>query len=98
MRPRMVDTIIQAALAGGAYFVYVFFKAFQQKNVAFDHRKWVLPTSYAMAFTEVITISLIAFNAAQGLSWTLILFAIALGTGGGLGALLAMSAHKRYVR
>ena len=84
-------------LAGAAYCVFVFFKAFQQKNVAFDHYKWVMPISYAMSATEVLVISLIAVEAAQGLSWDLVWFALSIGTGGGLGALAAMRFHNRYI-
>lgn len=84
--------------AGVAYFVYVFFKAFQQKNVAFDHYKWVMPISYGMAFMEVLVISLVAFQASKGITPDLIWFAVAIGTGGGLGALTAMWIHNRYVK
>ena len=85
--------------AGFGYFLYVFFKALQQKNVAFDHYKWVLPVSYAMAFTEVMVISLIARNAAtHGISLDLIWFAIAIGTGGGIGALISMYVHNRWIK
>lgn len=84
--------------AGVAYFVYVFFKAFQQKNVAFDHYKWVMPISYGMAFMEVLVISLVAFQASKGITPDLIWFAVAIGSGGGLGALTAMWIHNRYVK
>ena len=84
--------------AGLAYFVFVFFKAFQQKNVAFNHYKWILPISYAMSMTEVLVISLIAVEASQGWSWGLIMFGVTIGTGGGLGALASMWIHNRYVK
>lgn len=84
--------------AGVAYFVYVFFKAFQQKNVAFNHYKWVMPISYGMAFMEVLVISLVAFQASKGITPDLIWFAVAIGSGGGLGALTAMWIHNRYVK
>ena len=84
-------------LAGVAYFIFVFFKAFQQRNVAFMHYKWVLPTSYMMACTEVFVISLVAHEAVQGLSWGLLWFALTIGTGGGLGAVIAMWIHYRHV-
>ena len=90
--------MMDALLAGGAYFLYVFFKAFQQKNVAFDHYLWVMPVSYGMSFTEVMVVSLIAVNAAQGLSWDLAYFAVAIGTGGGTGAMLSMYIHNRYIK
>jgi len=84
-------------MAGLAYCVFVFFKAFQQKNVAFDHYKWVMPISYAMAATEVLVISLIAVKAAQGLNWDMVWFALSIGTGGGLGAVAAMRFHNRFI-
>ena len=87
-----------ALLAGTAYFLFVFFKAFQQKNVAFDHYWWVMPISYGMSFTEVLVISLIAYKAAQGLSWDLVWFALSIGTGGGSGAMIAMYIHNRFVK
>lgn len=34
---------MKALLAGAAYFVFVFFKAFQQRNVAFLHHRRVFP-------------------------------------------------------
>lgn len=84
-------------LAGVAYFIFVFFKAFQQRNVAFMHYKWVLPISYLMSCTEVFVISLVAVEAANGLSWQLLWFAVTIGTGGGLGAIISMWIHHRYV-
>lgn len=85
-------------LAGLAYFIFVFFKAFQQRNVAFMHYRWILPISYAMACTEVFVISLVALEASQGLSWDLLWFALTIGTGGGLGAVVSMYLHNRYVK
>ncbi len=85
-------------VAGLAYFVFVFFKAFQQRNVAFLHYKWVFPTSIAMAFAEVIIHSLIALNVlTEGLGPGLVFYALAIGTGGGSGALLAMYLHNKHV-
>ena len=84
-------------LAGVAYFVFVFFKAFQQRNVAFMHYKWILPISYMMACTEVFVISFVAYEATQGLSWQLLWFALTIGTGGGLGAVISMWIHHKYV-
>lgn len=82
-----------------ANFVFVFFKAFQQRNVAFMHYKWVMPISLLMAFTELYVISAVALrviNADHYLDmWPLIL-AVALG--GGLGALSSMYLHNRYLK
>ncbi len=90
---------MKALFAGIAYFVFVFFKAFQQRNVAFDHYKWIVPISYCMAATEVIVVSLIAIDATQASSIIdMIPIAFSIGTGGGLGALLAMWVHNRIFR
>lgn len=86
-------------LAGVAYFVFVFFKAAQQRNVAFLNYRWVLPTSYLMASTEVFVISIVAHHAVtDGVTLGLLWFAAAIGTGGGLGAIAAMYLHNRYIR
>lgn len=86
-------------LAGIAYFVFVFFKAAQQRNVAFMHYKWVMPTSYCMATTEIIVISVVAVKAINAGTWMdMVPMAITIGTGGGLGAILAMYLHHRYIK
>ncbi len=85
-------------VAGFAYFIFVFFKAFQQRNVAFNHYGWVLPISYAMSLTEVIVISFIAHEAARGLSWNILWYAASIGTGGGLGAIIAMWTHNKLFK
>lgn len=84
-------------MAGAAYFIFVFFKAFQQRNVAFMQYKWIIPISYAMSCTEVFVISLVAVEASQGLSWGLLWFAVTIGTGGGLGAVASMWLHHNHV-
>ena len=82
-------------IAGIAYFVFVFFKAFQQRNVAFLHYKMVLPVSYCLAGTEVFVYALITFSVikAGGLTTDLLWYVFAVGTGGGLGAMLGMKLH-----
>ena len=85
-------------VAGCAYFIFVFFKAFQQRNVAFMNYKWVIPISYAMSCTEVFVISLVAYEAGtHGISWKLLYFALTIGTGGGLGAVLSMWFHHKFL-
>jgi hypothetical protein len=75
-----------------ASFCFVFLKAFQQRNVAFDNYVWVLPTSWAMAATEVYVVVNVARN-----GWHLgLVFAI--GCGSGVGALAAMLVHRRWVK
>jgi hypothetical protein len=78
--------------AGVAMFAFVFLKAFQQRNVAFDHYLPVVPTSIAMAFCEVYVIAVVVrvgYHVPTVLS---------VGIGAGLGALGAMALHKRIFR
>ncbi len=77
-------------MAGFAMFAFVFLKAFQQRNVAFDAPWWVvLLLSYGMSYTEVYVISVIA---EQGFS---IALGLAIGTGSGWGAIAAMALHRK---
>lgn len=86
-------------IAGVAYFIFVFFKAFQQRNVAFMHYGWVLPISYCMAVSEVAVICVVAFAAVNtDRVGDLVPMAFAVGTGGGIGALLSMWIHHRYIK
>ncbi len=78
--------------AGLAMFAFVFFKAFQQRNVAFDHYLSVLPISWCMVATEFYVISIIV---RVGYDFATI---FSIGTGAGFGALLAMVLHKRMFR
>ncbi len=79
------------ALAFGASYVFIFLKATQQRNVAFDNYWWVMPTSMAMAAVEVYVIARVA---QAGWYWPLVLV---IGLGAGLGALSAMLFHKRFI-
>jgi hypothetical protein len=76
----------------GAMFAYVFVRAFQQRNVAFAHYWWVVPTSLVMAVFDVF---IITFVAHQGWSVAIVL---ANGGGGALGCLSAIYLHKRWVK
>jgi hypothetical protein len=71
-------------------FIYVAFKALQQKNVAHSNYLPVLPVSFAMATCEVFTVYTVATSGFHLSS------VIAVGLGGGLGAMLAMYLHDRY--
>ena len=86
-------------IAGIAYFVFVFFKAFQQRNVTGLHYKWVMPISYCMSTTELAVISAVAIKAVSAESWIdMIPMILTVGTGGGLGALAAMWVHHRWIK
>ncbi len=75
-----------------ASFGFIFLKALQQRNVAFDNYVWIVPTSFAMAAAEVYVVANIARTGYQlGLILTI-------GAGSGLGALIAAVAHKRYIK
>ena len=79
--------MIYLALAG-ASFLYVFLKAFQQRNVAFDNYVAIVPISLAMAAFEVFTVAKVA---ASGWSVGIVL---AIGFASGSGAIAAMLAHR----
>lgn len=90
---------MEYVIAGCAYFVFVFFKAFQQRNVVLLHYKLVMPISYMMAGTEVIVYAVITLSVVEhgGLSWDLLWYVFAVGTGGGLGAIAGMFLHEKHV-
>lgn len=73
-----------------ASFAFIFLRAFQQLNVVRGNSWLVVPTSVGMAACEVFTISAIVMN---GFGWVV----LALGLGGGLGSVVAMYIHKRFV-
>lgn len=73
-------------------FVYIFLKAFQQRNVAFDKYLWIMPTSYGLAVTEIY---MIASVAREGLGFLIVM---SVGTGAGLGALVATYIHRRMFK
>ena len=74
-----------------AYFFYVFCRAFQQRNVAFNKYGWIMPFSFGMATIDVFVIASIA---SLGFKWG---FVVAMAIGGGLGALVATYSHERWI-
>jgi len=76
----------------GASFVFIFLRAFQQRNVAFDNYIAILPVSLMMAVVEVFVVANIA---TQGYHWPLVL---TIGLGSGSGALSAALLHKRIFK
>lgn len=75
-----------------ASFLAVFLKAFQQRNVVAD-KYWAVPiVSFGMAFSEVfIVLGVVDYGLA-------IATVLLMGSGGTLGCLSAMIAHKRMFR
>ena len=90
--------MINAAAVFAANFAFIFLKAFQQRNVAFMHYAWVVPTSFAMGIVEVGVVGAVAIEATKADHffdlWPLIL---AVGLGGGLGCIASMWVHHRYI-
>lgn len=74
-----------------ANFLFIFLKAFQQRNVAYDNYGWVLPTSFGLALTEVYVIASIAKS---GFTFPIVL---TIGLAAGTGAWTAMKIHRRHV-
>ena len=72
-------------------FIFVFLKAGQQLNVARGHYKLIPFFSFGMAATEVYVIVAVATS---GFSMAAV---IGMGTGGSLGAMLAMYLHSRLL-
>jgi hypothetical protein len=88
-----VEYFITCATTFGAMFVFIFLKAFQQRNVSGDARWfYVVATSMALAATEVYVISVIV---ATGYQLALIL---SIGLGSGFGCVTAMATHRFLFR
>lgn len=73
-----------------ASYAFIFLKAFQQRNVAFDNYLLIIPISLAMAFTEFYVF---ANFIEHGYSIWLVSI---IGLGSGLGALTAALFHKKW--
>ena len=86
-----MESLATYALAFTATFVYVFLKAIQQLNVVRAKYIWIVPTSFAMAVCEVYTVVVAAER-----GWGLIVLPI--GLGGGLGCVLAVWVHGRFIK
>ena len=92
---------VLALIAGAAHGVFVFFKAFQQRNVMGMHYKLTIAVSYFMAMTEVFVLSIVAVSAVEAVKTgditRMAAIAVALGTFGAIGAVTGMWTHHRYV-
>ena len=90
--------MIEALVVGGAYCLFVFFKAIQQRNVAFMHYAWVMPVSLALSTTDVFVIATVAYKVTQMETFfELLPLVVAIGIGGGLGAMAAMYLHNKHI-
>jgi len=69
-------------------FVFIFLKSWQQLNVVHYQLWWIVPTSFAMAAAEVVTVFNMAHN---GFGWVI----IPIGLGSGFGSLCSTVIHKR---
>lgn len=83
--------MVQVLEMFGSCYVYVLCRAFQQRNVAFANYAWIVPTSYCMAVLDVFIVAFIAHS-----GWTPAIV-LANGSGGCLGCLSAIYAHRRWV-
>lgn len=100
-------------IAGIAWFVFVFFKAMQQRNVAWMRYKPVMPISYAMATTQILVIGAVSLKVGVtlfeivdgeimlvfewGRLFELVPMILVIGTGGGLGAMAGMWIHHKFI-
>jgi len=78
-------------LAAFATFARVFCRAIQQKNVIGGHYYAVIPVSYVMGALEIWIVTVIVV---EGFSLLLVL---SIGTGGWIGAVLAMYLHNKFL-
>ncbi len=87
-------------IAGAVYFVSVFSKAMQQRNVAFMNYKLVFPISYALAIADITVWSMVAVSAVEAATnntiFAMWFMAFCVGTGGACGATCAMYLHHKY--
>ena len=84
--------IMNYAIAGLISFVSVFFKALQNRNYNFDNYKLVIPTSWMIAACELYLLSLFIKD---GIT---IVYVFVVGTGSGIGGILAMKFHTKYLK
>ncbi len=72
-----------------ATFCLVFMRAIQQQNVIHGRYKLAMATSYLIATTEIAVVLFVVSIGWHALPW--------MGTGGALGVVSAMYAHRRWV-
>lgn len=78
------------------FYVRVFARAFQQRNVV--HNNWALVPifSYLMSYMEILGLSLGIFDIMQNGLLRIVLIGFVMGTGGWLGTWTAMFIHNRF--
>lgn len=85
-------------VAGCVHAALVFFKVIQQRNVAFLHYWWTIPSSYALSAADVTIVSIVALRAMHAESMaSMVVLALIMGTGGWIGAMTAMWVHTHYI-
>lgn len=87
--PRVTGTLLELAVPFAASFALVFFRAFQQRNVSAARYGSMFLTTMAYAFAEAFVV--IAYTA-DGFNLPAVL---AIGTGGGIGGIVAVKISKR---
>lgn len=80
------------ALAFAAAFLIIMVKTVQGRNFVFNNYAAVMPCSMVIAALELYVVAAVA---KQG--WSLS-YVLAIGTGGGLGAMLGMYTHNRWIK
>ena len=83
-------------LLGVANFIFIFLKAFQQRNVAFLHYWAVIPTSALMVIAEMYIIGMVA--AAFITRSVDVPLTVALVTGSSLGCIASMWSHAKLFK
>lgn len=80
------------AAAFFAAMLSVFFRVLQQRNAQGDHYWLVIPTSLGIAVCELLVLGIFIRGGAS------LIYAIFTGTGAGIGCMLAMYVHRRFVK
>lgn len=81
----MLEQLLALTLA----LLSVFVKGFQHKNIQGNHYRLIFVTSYIMAITDVLMISLVVQK-----GWTI---CFATGSGAAIGMLLSLWVHSKVV-
>lgn len=84
-------------MLGCANFMYIFLKAWQQRNVAHLHYGWALATNFFLVCVEVAVMGSIALAVTGAGSMALPYVIVAMTIGGGSGCLLSMYLHSTYI-